>query len=94
MFKKKEHISYFLLGLFLFIYSSELLIAILFYLGIYPQTPNLIYLPTTFYFGFMPALYLYIKSLSVTINWKKYIWLFLPVIIVFVGLFYNQMPEN
>lgn len=90
MFKKKEHISYFLLGLFLFMYSSELLIAILFDLDIYPQKPNLIYLPITFYLGFMPALYLYVKSLSATINWKKHIWLFLPVIIefiVFVGLF-------
>lgn len=97
MTKKKEHLSYFLLGLFLFMYSSELLISVLFDLSIFPQQPNLLYLPITFYFGFMPALYLYVKSLSETIDWKKYSWLFLPVVIefiVFVGLFFQPVANK
>lgn len=85
MLKKKEHISYFFLGLFLFTYSSELIVSVLFDTDIFPQKPSLLYLPATFYLTFMPALYLYVKSLSKAVNWKRYGWLLLPRIIEVIG---------
>ncbi len=88
MFKWKKHFSFFLLGLFLFTYSSELINSVLFDTNIYSQKPAFLYPPVTFYFWFMPALYLYVRSLSSSINWKRMIWLFLPGIIEFIVILF------
>ncbi len=97
MFKKKEHLSYFLLGLFLFTYSSELLVSVFMDSGIFEQKPAWLYLPITFNFWFMPALFLYVKSLSQAINWRQARWLFLPGLIEIVmtlGLFLQPMTAK
>lgn len=86
MTKWRRHISYLFLGIFLFAYSSELSVSILVDVGYLEQHLQLFYLPTSFYFLFMPALHIYVISLTRPLNWQRRKWQFLPALVEFLML--------
>lgn len=73
-----------LLGIFLFAYSFELISTIANDTGFLAQHPVLLFLPIEFYWLFMPALYLYTKSITVGVHWKKDYVHFIPAILEFI----------
>ena len=80
-FKKNKATPF--LGLFLITYSIELILSIGNEIGYMEQHPELLFLPLEFYWLFMPALFIYTKSIVSEIDWRKDYQHFLPGIIEF-----------
>ena len=80
-YKRNKAIPF--LGIFLIGYSFEL-IAILEETGYLTEHPELLFLPLDTFFLFMPALYLYTKSVLQKFNWRKDFIHFIPAAIEFI----------
>lgn len=66
------------LGVFLFGYSIELVLAILSETGFLENHTEYWFVPIRFYWLFMPALFLYAKGITANIDWKKDYWHLVP----------------
>ncbi len=80
-YKKNKAIPF--LGIFLIGYSFEL-ISIFEETGYLVEHPELLFLPLDTFFLFMPALYLYTKSVLQKFNWRKDFIHFIPAVIEFI----------
>ncbi|MFK7948702.1 MAG: helix-turn-helix domain-containing protein [Saprospiraceae bacterium] len=74
------------LGLFLLLYSIELIDTILYDTFFYEDNPQWLLLPIFFYFATVPLLYLYTKSLIQPISIKKHIGILIPGFVEFFVL--------
>lgn len=72
------------LGIFLIGYSLDFPITLLDENGYLEAHPELLFLPLNGYFLFMPALYLYAKSILQKFNWQKDFIHFIPAILEFI----------